>query len=156
MELPLRPCVGIVLLNSRGRIFAGQRIDGYPEAWQMPQGGIDSDETPSAASLRELGEETGLPPDAVSLLAASERWYDYELPSELQGRTWGGRFRGQTQKWFVYRLVAKENAIDITANREPEFRCWAWFRADALIERIVPFKRPVYEGVLAEFSALLA
>ena len=156
MLLPLRPCVGIALVNTTGRIFAGQRIDGFPDAWQMPQGGIERGESPEEAALRELREETGVHEPEVALLGVSRNWLDYELPDELVANIWNGKFRGQTQKWFAYRLVADESAIDITASAEPEFRCWAWFEPEDLVERIVPFKRAVYKRVLAEFAPWLA
>ncbi len=156
MSLPLRPCVGVALLNAEGLVFAGQRIDGFADAWQMPQGGIDKGEETEAAALRELEEETGVTADAVSQLAEAEGWHDYELPVDLIGKVWKGRYRGQTQKWYAYRLDAGDGAIDIAAGEEPEFRCWAWFRAGELLERIVPFKRDVYEKVFADFERWLA
>lgn len=156
MILPLRPCVGVALLNPGGLVFAGQRIDGFADAWQMPQGGIDRGEEPREAALRELEEETGVAPSAVSLLAESDRWNDYELPDELRGAVWGGRYRGQTQKWYAYRLAGGEEAVDIAAGENPEFRCWAWFRAGDLLERVAPFKREVYREVFEEFAPWLA
>lgn len=156
MTLPLRPCVGVTLLNAEGMVFAGQRIDGFPDAWQMPQGGIDEGEATEAAALRELEEETGVTEAAVTRIAESEGWHDYELPLELQGRVWKGRFRGQTQKWYAYRFEADDSAINIVAGETPEFRCWAWLRAEDLLERIVPFKREVYIKVFADFGQWLA
>ena len=152
----MRPCVGILLTNAEGLVFAGQRVDRYADAWQMPQGGIENGETPQEASLRELREETGLHPEHLEPLAESADWHDYELPAELARRLWGGRYRGQTQKWFAYRLTAPETAIDITAHDPSEFRCWAWLAATDLAERVVPFKRAIYDRVLMEFADFLA
>lgn len=154
-RLPLRPCVGVALIAPDGRLFAGQRVDNPSDAWQMPQGGIDPGESPAEAALRELREETGAPARLVEPLRETAGWLDYELPPELAGRLWGGRFRGQTQKWFAMRWLGGDADIDI-AGPPPEFRSWAWMPAEELIERIVPFKRPVYERVFEEFVDLLA
>ncbi|HET7410199.1 MAG TPA: RNA pyrophosphohydrolase [Paracoccaceae bacterium] len=152
--LPYRPCVGLVLLNRDGLVFAGQRIDNPADAWQMPQGGIDPGETPREAALRELGEETGIGPAHVELLRESRVWIPYDLPRSLVPRLWGGRFRGQTQLWFAMRFLGPEDAIDIRTE-VPEFRHWAWMRHDELIDRIVPFKRDTYARVYDEFGDLL-
>lgn len=154
-ELPYRPCVGLVILNRDGLIFAGRRIDNQAEAWQMPQGGIDEGETPREAALRELGEETGLRPEHVEILSESADWIPYDLPEPLMGKLWGGRYRGQTQKWFIARLTAPDSAIDIETE-EPEFSEWRWMDAPALMQAIVPFKRDVYQKVLSEFGSLIA
>ena len=153
--LPYRPCAGVVLINRDGLVFAGQRIDNPGSAWQMPQGGIDAGETPLAAALRELGEETGLAPDLVEVLAEAEDWVLYDLPPELLGRIWGGRFGGQRQKWVLMRFLGDDSQIDI-ATPQAEFSRWSWMRADDLIERIVPFKRGVYEHVFGIFRDRLA
>lgn len=152
--LPYRPCVGLVLLNRDGLVFAGQRVDNPADAWQMPQGGIDPGETPREAALRELGEETGLDPANVSLLRESEVWIPYDLPRTLVPRLWGGRYRGQTQRWFAMRFLGPDEAIDIETEA-PEFRNWAWMRHDELAGRIVPFKRDTYARVFEEFADLI-
>jgi putative (di)nucleoside polyphosphate hydrolase len=154
-RLPYRPCVGVMLIDGRGLVFAGRRIDGPPEAWQMPQGGIDAGERPRAAALRELGEETGLRPAKVEPVARMPGWVTYDLPGDLVGRVWGGRFRGQKQKWFLYRLTGTDADIDV-ATPHPEFAEWRWMRADDLLAAIVPFKRAVYEEVVAAFRPHLA
>lgn len=153
--LPYRPCVGLMLLNSERKIFAGQRIDNTAEAWQMPQGGVDEGETPEAAAFRELWEEVGLEADQVTLLRESAGWVPYDLPAELVPKLWGGRYRGQTQKWFALQLTAPDTAIAIDT-AEPEFRAWRWMKEDELLASIVPFKQDVYRKVLAEFADLLA
>jgi putative (di)nucleoside polyphosphate hydrolase len=162
-ELPYRPCVGILLLNPEGRVFIGRRrseagpehvADGY--AWQMPQGGIDRGETPYEAAIRELFEETGV--RSVELLAEAPEWYAYDLPEAVAGRAWKGRYRGQTQRWFAFRFTGPEEEIDIRrpGGHRPEFDAWQWERMDRLPSLIIPFKRPVYEQVVAAFGHLAA
>lgn len=153
-SLPYRPCVGLMLLDPQGRIFAGQRIDMTVEGWQMPQGGVDEGETPIQAALRELGEEVGLEPSHISVLRESAEWIPYDLPVEIVPHVMDGRFRGQTQKWFALRFLADDAAIRIDTE-EPEFRDWAWLDRATLMSRIVPFKRAVYERVFVEFGDLL-
>lgn len=153
--LPYRPCAGVVLLNREGLVFAGHRIDNAAEAWQMPQGGIDPGETPRQAALRELTEETGVSPNLVEVAGESPDWLYYDLPPELLGRIWGGRFGGQRQKWFALRFLGSDADIRI-ATPEPEFDRWQWTSADELIEKIVPFKREVYNRVIADFRDFLA
>ena len=155
MPLPLRPCVGITLINREGLVFAGQRHDNLAEAWQMPQGGIDDGEAPRDAALRELAEETGVTAGDAELLAESRRWVDYDLPAELQGRIWNGRFRGQRQRWFLFRLLAGDEVIDIDCHETPEFRCWAWLPPTTVQARAVPFKQHVYRHVFTEFGPWL-
>lgn len=147
--LPYRPCVGVVLANAEGRIFTGERVD-TPGAWQMPQGGIDDGETPRAAALRELEEETGLPADLVSVEAEHPDWVLYDLPDHLIGKLWKGRFRGQTQKWFLLRYDGPDTEIDI-AKHDHEFARWRWSTADEVLRDIVPFKRAVYDQVIEAF-----
>ena len=150
-SLPYRPCVGLMLFNPAGRIFVARRIDMPSEAWQMPQGGIDKKEKPRKAALRELKEEIGT--DKAEIVAESESWRPYDLPRELQGALWGGRFRGQTQKWFLLRFTGRDADIDI-ATEHPEFVEWKWAELAEVPRLIVPFKRKVYEDVVAAFRHL--
>ena len=152
--LPYRPCVGVMLADRAGRVFVGQRRDADGPAWQMPQGGIDAGETPREAGLRELREETGVTADLVEVLAETEGWHRYDLPEHLIGHVWGGRYRGQEQKWLLLRFLGRDDQVDI-ATGHPEFSDWRWLPPEAVAGHIVPFKRPVYEAVLAEFAPLL-
>ena len=154
-SLPYRPCVGIVLINDRGEIFAGQRLDATVAAWQMPQGGIDEGEKPREAAYRELWEETGVTADKVEFLSKSADWVTYDLPPELLGRVWGGKYRGQKQKWFLFRFTGTDADIRIDSEH-PEFSRWRWIGAGEMVASIVPFKRAVYEAVVAEFRPHLA
>ncbi|MHA6324580.1 RNA pyrophosphohydrolase [Roseivivax sp. CAU 1753] len=150
-KLPYRPCVGVVLANPRGEIFVGQRFETTTPAWQMPQGGIDPGETPRDAAIRELWEETGVTRDLVRTEAETKDWVAYDLPHDIVPRIWKGRYRGQTQKWVLFRFLGKDAQIDI-ATAHPEFSQWRWLAPDAVVEQIVPFKRPVYEAVLGELK----
>lgn len=149
--LPYRPCAGLMLLNRAGQVFVGQRIDTTVEAWQMPQGGIDDGEDAETAALRELGEETGVPPDKVELIAVAPGEFYYDLPPDLVGKVWKGKWRGQRQRWFLYRFLGRDDDIDI-ATAHQEFRAWRWIDPADLPALIVPFKRALYEEVLAAFS----
>jgi len=150
-KLPYRPCVGIMLVNPAGRVFVGQRIDANVDAWQMPQGGIDDKETTRDAALRELWEETGVTSDLVAVEAETKDWVTYDLPQDLVGKIWKGRFRGQKQRWFLMRFLGSDDQINI-ATEHPEFNEWTWLDPGELVEKIVPFKREVYEQVVAEFA----
>lgn len=154
-ELPYRPCVGVMLMNRDGLVFAGQRLDNPTPAWQMPQGGIDAGEKPKQAALRELWEETGVTKDLVELVAKRHGWLTYDLPPDLLGKVWGGKYRGQRQKWFLFRFLGQDDQIRI-ATAHPEFSHWRWIDVDEMIAGIVPFKRAVYEDVVKSFRAYLA
>ncbi len=151
-DLPYRPGVGMMVLSPEGLVFVARRIDMPSEAWQMPQGGIDQGETPEQAALREFREEVGT--DKVEIIAESERWLSYDLPEELLPRLWGGRFRGQNQKWFVIRFTGTDDDIDI-ATENPEFLDWKWVELETIPDLIVPFKRRLYQDLVAEFGAIV-
>lgn len=147
-----RPCVGILLMNGAGRVFVGRRIDVKEvAAWQMPQGGIDPGETPREAALRELAEEIGTA--NADIVAESRRWRRYDIPAAIARGLWGGRYRGQRQKWFAMRFLGCDADIDL-ATLHPEFDAWQWVAPDDLPRLIVPFKRSLYLDVLEEFRAL--
>jgi putative (di)nucleoside polyphosphate hydrolase len=148
---PYRAGVGVMLLNRRAQVLVGRRIDMPSDAWQMPQGGIDGDETPEAAAWREMREETGT--DKAALLAESRDWYFYDLPPDLADQIWHGRFRGQRQKWFAFRFLGEDSDIDITTHR-PEFSAWKWAAMGELPSLIVPFKRRLYADLVSEFGHL--
>lgn len=145
-----RPCVGICLMNDEGRIFAGKRIDTPGEAWQMPQGGVDKGESEESAAFRELFEETGVRKDDVRFVAATKNWLTYDLPPAIQKTIWGGKYKGQKQRWFLFRFEGDETVIDIT-QPPAEFSEWAWQTPELLIEKIVPFKHEIYNAVFDEF-----
>ena len=154
-DLPYRPCVGVMLIDARGMVFAGQRIDNSAPAWQMPQGGIDEGEKPREAAYRELWEETGVTRDKVEFIGKTHGWVTYDLPPELLGKVWGGKYRGQKQKWFLFRFKGVDSDVKI-ATDHPEFSTWRWILADEMVASIVPFKRAVYEEVIRSFRAYLA
>jgi putative (di)nucleoside polyphosphate hydrolase len=156
--LPYRPCVGIMLLNARHDVWVGRRV-GSPNQgnlsnfWQMPQGGIDEGEAPATAAIRELAEETGI--SSARIVAESTEWYPYDLPPELIGNIWGGKYRGQLQRWFALRFTGDDSEIDIAPpGQEREFIEWRWAPMADLPRLIVPFKRDVYSQVIAEFRHL--
>ena len=146
--LPYRPCAGVMLVNAEGRVFVGQRRDSTLDAWQMPQGGIDPGEDALTAAIRELGEETGVAPDKVELVAEAPGEFLYDLPADLIGKVWKGKWRGQRQRWFLFRFLGTDADIDI-ATEHPEFSTWRWSDPADLPTMIVPFKRKLYEDVLA-------
>ncbi len=153
--LPYRPCAGIMLANHDGKIFVGQRIDNREsEAWQMPQGGIDDNEDAAAAALRELEEETGVSPELVDIIARSRDEYYYDLPPELIGKLWKGKWRGQRQHWFLMRFKGQDSDININT-AHPEFWRWQWIAPQTAPALIVPFKRRLYEQVIEEFADLI-
>ncbi len=158
-DLPYRPCVGIMLINQSGLVWVGQRIpkwdnDASQHRWQMPQGGIDKGENPNEAALRELREETGT--DDASIIGETTEWLTYDLPEDAIGKALKGRYRGQKQKWFAMRFNGSDGDFDIAADHgeEPEFDSWKWVDIDHLSDLVVPFKRDVYEQVVAEFRPL--
>lgn len=149
-SMPYRSCVGVMLMNKDGDIFVGERID-TPGAWQMPQGGIDAGEDAKEAALRELWEETGVDPEHVDLLAQTSNWLTYDLPDHLIGKVWKGKYRGQKQLWFLMRFNSTDDKISI-ASEHPEFAQWKWSAPTNLVAEIVPFKKHIYEAVVAEFA----
>jgi putative (di)nucleoside polyphosphate hydrolase len=160
-----RPCVGVVLINREGLVFAGRRrAEGGPEhvdaihSWQMPQGGVDPGEDPALAAARELHEETNV--RSARLIGEAPFWFAYELPAEIAKQAWKGRWLGQTQKWFAFRFEGEDDEIDILSPgggaHRPEFEAWRWERLSRMPDLIIPFKRPVYERVAATFATLVA
>ena len=149
--LPYRPCVGIMLLDRGGRVFVARRRD-TPDGWQMPQGGIDRGESVREAAFREMKEEIGT--DHAEFLAEAPDATRYDLPDHLVGKVWGGRYRGQEQRWVALRFLGEDRDIDIETEH-PEFDAWRWSPPDRVLAEIVPFKRDVYATVLAAFAALL-
>ena len=157
--LPYRPCVGVALFNRAGLVWIGRRSDANAEGegkghwWQMPQGGLDEDEDPEQAARRELYEETSV--RMAELIRAAAGWVKYDLPDELVAKSWGGRYRGQKQRWFALRFTGKDAEIDVLkpggGKFKPEFSEWRWERLERLPELIVPFKRKVYEAVVEAF-----
>ncbi len=152
-NLPYRSNVGIMLINDDGHVFVGQRLDNNQNAWQMPQGGIDCDEDPKSAAYRELLEETGIEQENVKFLAKSSKWLLYDLPEDLIPKLWDGKYRGQKQKWFLFKFLGTNRDINISTER-PEFSNWKWMPKENLLEEIVPFKKSVYESVLREFERI--
>ena len=150
-KLPYRSNVGIMMVNEKGYVFVGQRLDNNQNAWQMPQGGIDAGEDPESAAYRELLEETGVKKQDVRFVASSSQWLSYDLPEDLIPILWNGKFRGQKQKWFLFKFLGEDGDIKI-ATEHPEFSKWKWISKENLLKEIVPFKKSVYENVLKEFK----
>ena len=146
--------VGVMLHNARKRIWIGRRIDNSDDAWQMPQGGIDAGEEPWATALRELEEETGIPPHLVERVAECPERLRYDLPPKLRGILWGGKWKGQLQDWYLCRFLGSESDVNI-ATKHPEFNDWKWVEPSALPDLIVPFKRDLYRRLIAEFAEYL-
>ncbi len=158
LALPYRPNAGLMLLNGDNHIFVGRRID-TPDAWQMPQGGIDKGEEAKAAALRELSEETGVSADMVQVLAESPDWLKYDFPPEVAqklftGKSGKAKFRGQKQRWFLLRFLGQDDQVNIKT-AHPEFLEWRWLSAPAVLDAIVPFKRAIYQQVFDGFKAYL-
>ncbi len=153
-DLPYRPAAGIMLLNAEGKVFVGQRLDSTLEAWQMPQGGIDPGEDAATAALRELEEETGISRHLVTIVARADKDLDYDLPADLIGKLWKGRYRGQRQTWFLMRFEGTDADVKIET-AHPEFRAWKWAEPSELPDMIVPFKRELYQNVLRAFAHLI-
>lgn len=154
--LPYRPCVGVMMVNAHGRVFVGKRIDSKEgDAWQMPQGGIDDGEDLHPAGMRELAEETGVPAHLVTIIAESREEHFYDLPPELVGKLWRGKYRGQRQKWLLLRFNGEDSDIRLDAHDPAEFLDWKWVEPELLPDLIVPFKRRVYRQVVDEFRDLI-
>ena len=152
INLPYRPCVGIMLINKDNKVFIARRIDTKGKSWQMPQGGIDRGETPEDAALRELKEEIGT--NNATIIAKATREYTYDLPASLIGRLWNGRFKGQRQTWFLMRFVGEDDEINLLTHH-PEFSVWKWAAISDLPAIVVPFKKDVYKSVVNEFKNFL-
>ena len=152
-KLPYRSNVGIMMVNEKGYVFVGQRLDNNQNAWQMPQGGIDAGEDPETAAYRELLEETGVKKQDIRFVASSSQWLSYDLPEDLIPILWNGKFRGQKQKWFLFKFLGEDGDINI-ATKHPEFSKWKWISKENLLKEIVPFKKSVYENVLKEFKTI--
>ena len=150
-----RPCVGIMLLNQNNEIFVGKRRDNQQDAWQMPQGGMETGDDAPTAMMRELFEEVGLLPHHIDILAQTPDWLTYDLPDTLKGKLWGGQYIGQKQIWFCCRFVGKDSDINLNAYHKPEFSDWKWVMADDLPALIVPFKHALYRDVLRAFGTYL-
>ncbi len=154
-NLPYRPCVGIVLFNREGRVFLGRRSDlAGKNVWQCPQGGIDAGEDPATAAKRELREEIGT--DTAQFMGEHPEWLNYDLPDKLIGVAWGGRFKGQTQRWFAMRFDARDRTIDLATHGTPEFDAWRWADLAELATLDVGFKRPTYQRLAQDFAPFVA
>tara|TARA_Y100001970_G_scaffold290951_1_gene426378 strand:- start:603 stop:1079 length:477 start_codon:yes stop_codon:yes gene_type:complete len=150
-ELPLRIGVGIVLLNQKNKVFVGKRIDNPKNFWQMPQGGVDLNEDFLEAAKRELKEETGI--KSVKLIKELKEWMEYDLPKNLLGKIWKGKYRGQKQKWYIMKFLGNDNEINIKS-RNPEFLEWKWVEPSSLPDIVVDFKIAIYKKIKEELVSL--
>ncbi len=154
--LPYRPCAGFMLVNKEGLVFVGQRLEKRAHGkWQMPQGGIDPGEDPETAALRELEEETGVTPEMVEVIAPSREMMRYDLPPDLLGKVWKGKYRGQEQCWYLGRFLGTDTDINLNAHEPAEFGEYRWVKPQELPDLIVPFKREIYEKLVAEFAPMI-
>ena len=151
-NLPLRVGVGAIVLNSKNQVFVGKRKDNPIDKWQMPQGGVNKNEDLLAAMKRELFEETSI--INIKVLKELDQWLEYELPKELLGIIWRGKYRGQKQKWFITRFVGNEKEINLNT-KYPEFIEWKWIKVEELPRVIVSFKKQVYEKLLVEVKKFI-
>lgn len=151
-RLPYRRGVGALLFNAQGEVLVARRIDTPGDAWQLPQGGVDRDEKPRQALFRELEEEIGTRNAVV--IGKSRRWYRYDLPDAVAGKVWGGKYRGQKQRWFALRFLGKDSDIDLAASHSPEFDAWRWTPLESIPALAVSFKRDLYSALVAEFLPL--
>ena len=151
-KLPLRIGVGAIVLNSENKIFVGKRADNPIDKWQMPQGGVDKGENFISAMKRELNEETSI--QNIKILKQIDQWFEYELPKDLLGIIWKGKFRGQKQKWFIVRFVGRETEINLKT-KHPEFIEWKWVEVDDLTKVIVDFKKDVYKKLVVELKKFI-
>jgi putative (di)nucleoside polyphosphate hydrolase len=152
LKLPYRAGIGAMIINKNKQVFVGQRIDNRSEAWQMPQGGIDLNETERQALMRELYEEVGT--NNFTIIAISKRKYRYDIPESLISKFWQGKYRGQEQKWFLLKFLGEDSEINIHL-KNAEFRAWKWVSIEELQEITVPFKRQLYTAILEEFKSFL-
>ena len=150
-ELPLRIGVGIILLNHENNILVGKRIDNPNNFWQMPQGGVDENENFLQAAKRELEEETGV--KSVRLIKELEGWLEYDLPKNLLGKLWKGKYRGQKQKWFIMKFLGNNNEININT-KNPEFLSWKWINPSELSDIAVSFKVDIYKKIQKEIESM--
>ena len=153
-DLGYRPAVGVMLINRERKVWVGQRIDSTLEAWQMPQGGLDPGEDPLEGAYRELEEETGIRRDLVEIVTQAKEELTYDLPDDLVGKMWKGKWRGQRQTWYLARFLGEDSDVDIETP-DPEFRAWKWADSAELPAMIVPFKKKLYEDLLEVFAEWL-